>query len=414
MTTIASGAHHADRIALEDLLSETIDAAEIRERSTYIQAAGDLANRIVLFGAGGLGRRTLAGLRKAGVEPLAMVDNNPERWGSDIEGVEVLSPELAAERFASSATFVVTIWGAGSPHRFEQSKAQLNKLGCAIVVPVAWLYWHYSDELLPFYALELPSKLLAAKDRVLMAFELLGDDFSCHEYVNQVRWRLSGDPSCLGHPVGGRQYLVADIATPHPGDIVLDCGAYDGDTMRDWIAERGPSFSAYIALEPDPLSRARLEASLSELPPDVANRVTVLAYSVSRTSGHATFAVSGSLSSALTSEDGLRVECRSIDDLAREIAPAVPTFIKLDIEGAELDALAGGAQLIASAQPMLAIASYHCQDHLFEVPLLIHELLATHELYMRPHNEEGWDLICYAVPASRAIGTRLRDGGSQS
>jgi hypothetical protein len=82
-----------------------------------------------------------------------------------------------------------------------------------------------------------------------------------------------------------------------------------------------------------------------------------------------------------------------------------PTFIKMDIEGAEVDALIGARRLIENALPVLAICVYHQPDHLWRIPLLIRSFSDQYRFFLRPHNEEGWDLVCYAVPASRLIAT---------
>ena len=155
----------------------------------------------------------------------------------------------------SSAAFVVTIWGAGSTHRLADSKEQPQQLGCDTVVPPAWLYWHYPQQLLPFYALDLPSRLLEDAPSVRQCFELWSDEDSRKEFVEQIYWRLNGDPECLGHPDPGEQYLVSDVAKERTDEVVLDCGAYDGDTLRAWLSVRGPTFRTYFAMEPDPLSR---------------------------------------------------------------------------------------------------------------------------------------------------------------
>lgn len=386
---------------LDQLLAETVEHARARESSTFADAGGDRATRIVLFGAGGLGRRTLAGLRAAGVEPLAFSDNRSSLWGCSIDDVPVVAPREAAERFGSDAVFVVTIWGAGSEHRLAHSVEQLEALGADLVLPVAWLAWRYAEQLLPFYAMDLPSRLLTQSAEVRRCFTLLADDRSRDEYVSQVRWRLSGDPGGLSHPVPGLQYLVTDVADAVPGDVVLDCGAYDGDTLRSWLAVRGPSFAHYFAMEPDPESRSRLERCVAELPSDVAAKVEILPYSVAGYTGTATFAASGSLSSSLGDDAGLVVDCITFDDLEARLGGAVPTFVKVDIEGAELDALEGGREFLGRERPMIAIASYHRQDHLWRVPLAVHDIWQEYRLFLRPHNEEAWDLVLYAVPPDR-------------
>ncbi len=386
---------------LDMLLDESVKEARRRESNTFDQMVGDRSARIVLFGAGGLGRRTLAGLRSVGVTPLVFSDNRRDLWGRMVDGVEVLSPEDAARLFGATAAFVVTIWGAGSVHRFADSVDQLNLLGCDVVVPVSWLSWRYAEALLPFYAMELPSKLLEHASEVSTVFDYLSDDRSRREYVTQVQWRLTGDPSCLSHPVADPQYLVAEVVSELTNDIVLDCGAYDGDTLRSWIEFRDASFTRYFALEPDPNNRRLLERYIAELRPDIAERVIVFPYAVTNFTGTAKFAISGLPSSSLGDDQGIPVECVRLDDLEMELEGLEPTFVKVDIEGAELELIQGGRDILGRSHPVIAIAAYHRQDHLWQVPLAIKNLWSEYRLLLRPHNEEGWDLVLYAVPPNR-------------
>src|SRR5438128_10949453 len=119
------GAHTVSQTALDQLLAETPSAAARRADTTFDALAGPTSDRLVLFGAGGLGRRVLAGLRRLSREPVAFADNNSALWGQAVEGLPVLSPQAAAERWSDQATFVVTIWRAGGTHRFENTRSQL-------------------------------------------------------------------------------------------------------------------------------------------------------------------------------------------------------------------------------------------------------------------------------------------------
>jgi FkbM family methyltransferase len=385
------------REGLDALLAEPARAARRRAADAWDAAAGARAGRVVLMGAGGLGRRLLAGMRADGAEPLAFADNRRALWGTTVDGVEVLSPGDAATRFGCRAAFAVTIWGAGSSHRFAHSATQLRSLGCDVVLPVAWLAWRHAPHVLPHYGMDLPDGVVADGAAVRAAYALLGDHRSRAEFVEQVRFRLTGDPSTLPHPVRGPQYLVPELVPARDDDVVVDCGAYDGDTLASWLGARGATFARYVALEPDPASRARLAQMVGDLPTDVAGRVTVLPWAVASHAGTAAFSTTGTAASALGDDGGTVVDCRRLDDVLRTLEP--PTFVKMDIEGAELDALEGGRAVLASAGPLLAISAYHVQDHLWRLPLAVHELVPGHRLALRPHNEEGWDLVLYAVPA---------------
>src|SRR4051794_5378583 len=97
------------RTELETLLLTDPEEVRDRERHGFDRVAVPGVDGIVLYGAGGLGRRTLAGLRRLGVEPLAFVDNSPTLQGSAIEGCPVLTPRDAVDRFNDRATFVTTV-----------------------------------------------------------------------------------------------------------------------------------------------------------------------------------------------------------------------------------------------------------------------------------------------------------------
>src|ERR1039458_3997971 len=95
---------------LETLLGESAESAQRREQTAFDELAAPFERRLVLFGAGRLGRRTLTGLRNHGVEPLAFSDNNSAVWGKTIDGLPVLSPRDAAKKLGETAAFVLTIW----------------------------------------------------------------------------------------------------------------------------------------------------------------------------------------------------------------------------------------------------------------------------------------------------------------
>jgi hypothetical protein len=115
--------------------------------------------------------------------------------------------------------------------------------------------------------------------------------------------------------------------------------------------------------------------------------------------------VSGGLaSSGFSDAGGIEVQCDAIDHV---LAGSKPTFIKMDIEGAEPDALLGARKLIQQCRPILAISAYHLQEHLWEIPLLVAKMVPDYNFHLRPHDLEGWDLVCYAIPAERSLSSRL-------
>lgn len=387
------------RTELDALLSRHVATQQHAETREFDRLSG--GRPIVLMGAGGLGRRTLAGLRRHGVEPLAFVDNGPGKHGTVVDGVRVLSAAAAAREYGRTAAFVVTIWGAHNRHRFAHSREQLRALGCEIVFPFPPLYWKYADALLPFYLQDLPSRVLLQREDVRRAFEVWEDGASRAEYVSQVRFRLDADFDGLASPVDHPQYFPPDLFAWRDDEWIVDGGAYDGDTVRALSQIHGNRFGHLLAVEPDPANFAKLMAIVQDLPSEVRARVECRQAALGAEARTLYLDATGTAASATRTAavaGSVAVQAATIDTLVGEHHP---TFVKLDIEGFEIDALQGAQATIRRHGPILAVCVYHLQDHLWKIPLMLRSWRDDYAFFLRPHNEEGWDLVCYAVPRSR-------------
>jgi FkbM family methyltransferase len=391
--------HDSNGNSLEELLSESVSHADERARTAFDRMAGPLNRSLVLFGAGGIGRKTLLGLRKLGIEPLAFTDNNPALWSTRIADLPVLSPREAAEKYGRTATFVVTIWRGEGTEQMGQRMKQLLDLGCERVVPFGQLYWKYPDVFTPHYAFDLPNGVLREKDLVRNAFSLLADEASRREFVAQIRWRLLLDFDGLPLPVSHTIYFPDDLVTPQD-EVFVDAGAYDGDTIRTLLARTPGEGSQVIAFEPDPLNFGKLSRYVEALPEKIGQRIELHSMGLGSKRETVFFAGSGT-SAATVATSGVQVAIAPLDEL---IGDRRVTYLKMDIEGAELDALQGAQKCIQRDMPVLTVCSYHKQDHLWRIPLLIHSLCDKYRFFLRPHLMEVWDLVWYAIPENRLIG----------
>jgi FkbM family methyltransferase len=373
--------------ALDDLLSEPVAVAKEREAVTFEKIAG--ARPLVLFGAGRLGRRTLRGARAAGLEPVAFCDNNEALWGRPLDGLPVLPLPQAAARYGGHAAFVVTIWGGSPTDRMVDRERQLREAGCRTVLHWGLLYWRY-PALFPHYAANPAHLLLGERDQVRAAAQLWADDASRREYLAQVRWRLHFDFAALPEPVTGPIYFRDELRNPMTGEVFVDCGAFDGDTVRSFLKHTAGRFQKIYAFEPDPANFAKLQATAA-----LDARISVRQAAVGRTNGMIAFSAEGNESSS-AGQGSLQVECVSLDTYLA--AGERPTLIKMDIEGFEPEALAGARGIIQRDAPALAICVYHAQDHLWKIPLQIHSYNPDYKFYLRPHVYDVWDLVCYAIP----------------
>ena len=388
---------------LRELLAESVESVTKRERMAFDAIAGTSNEALILFGAGNLGRIAVRTLRRAGVEPLAFADNNPALWNTRVEGVDVMSLVDAAERFGKNATFVVTIWGAFSTESMVQRVRQLESLGCTRVVPFGQLLWKYPDDVLPYYSVDLPHKVVEQPAAVLEAFELWADEPSKSTYLNQLRWRLSHDFAAVSEFCADQTYFPRDLVALTKREVFIDCGAYDGDSIELFLSFSRSHFEKIVAFEPDPRNYERLLSRIEAYPRATRSKIEARREAVGARSERLALVASGSVSSYVpeTATAGtIDVESVTLDEAVYDSAP---TFVKMDIEGSELDALAGAERVIRDHAPILAICSYHRQSHVWDVPLLIDSFNPGYSFFLRPHEVDIWDLVCYAIPKQRLL-----------
>jgi FkbM family methyltransferase len=292
------------------------------------------------------------------------------------------------ERFGKSAAFAITVFTCRPLER------QMRALGARTCSTRA-VFFRYLPNLVPHYGIDWPDTLLAARDEVLAGYDVWADDVSRAEYVRQVRWQLALD----AHP--GESWPVAE--TYFPPDLVrfsddgvfIDCGAFDGDTLRMVIDRRGDRFARFIGVEPDPENRARFEAYRATLAPALQSKISMVPAAIGAEPGVVRFQAEAWAGSKIADGGTVAVNVETIDRIA---SGTRPTFIKVDIEGAEPNAVEGGARVLSQDAPFVAICLYHAQWHLWRVPMRIRELNDDYELHLRRYSDDCWELVCYAAP----------------
>ena len=388
----------ADRLesTLQEILAEPVSRVKERENAALGLLLTPRSNRCVLFGAGSMGRRALSALRSIGIQPLAICDNNPDLWGTDVDGTMVLSPADAAMHFGQDALFFLTV--RNELHWYRESFAQLERLGCAHISSADPITWLFPREFLPFLLYDLPHRVYEQADRVLLGEAIWADEESRSEYVAQVRLRALGDPSGLAQPTR-ESYVLDRVFDIEPEDVLVDCGAFDGDTIRDWIA-RQPKFGKIEAVEADSHSFARLAGYVATLAPEQRSRIRLHKCAVGARRGTVRFEDTGKVDSKVSDLGATVVDMVPLDVM---FASKTVSMIKMDIEGAEFDALLGARQVIQRDQPILAICVYHRQDDLWRLPLLIRAMVPEYRMYLKAYSGDGLQTVAYAVPPERVL-----------
>jgi FkbM family methyltransferase len=386
-----------------DLLRSLLrqDPASVAQQAAraFDTLAGE-SPRIVLFGAGGLGRKIAAGLRELGIEPLAFADNDARLHGTMLLGLPVLSPQEAATRYGSSAVFVVTIWRAYATETLAERLDSLRALGCQKVCSFFTLAWKYPEHFLPHYCAELPSKVIADAEQILRTSALWSDPASMREYVEQILWRIDPERFPLSAPTTLPIYFPPDLVRLGEAEVYVDCGGFDGDTARDFLGVVDGRFGRIEIVEPDPSNVVKIESWRATLPAEAGARITVHNVALGDEPGIVRFQSNSAVDSRIAADGTIEIQCEKLDTL---LAASAPTIIKMDIEGAEESAVRSARRLIAAHRPILTICLYHTQHHVWEIPALIHSFAPDYRFHLKNHGLDAWELVLYAIPAERAI-----------
>lgn len=189
------------------------------------------------------------------------------------------------------------------------------------------------------------------------------------------------------------QYFDEDIMSFSENEIFIDCGAYDGDTVMQFMEALKKSgisgYSKITAFEADPANVRKMEKNLSGL-----TNIEIVPKGVSDKSEILTFSANGTTSSGVVSGAGTQIEVVPIDEAVND---GDVTFIKMDIEGSELKALMGAQKTIKRCRPKLAVCVYHKADDLMTIPQYIKSLVPDYRLYFRNYREEGTESVIYAI-----------------
>jgi len=388
VTTVSA----SDLREIEDLLAEPVAAAAERERTTFAEQlrAGD--GTVVLFGAGRLGQLCARALARAGVPLRAFCDGNSRLQGTTVAGVEVLAPAEAARRFPQ-ALFVVAIWTGTARESMPERVAFLRGLGCAHVTSYAPLVWAHGAEEAPFHSFDLPTRTLEAAAALRELAARLADDASRRVFLAALRQRLRGIFDATAP--AAEQYFPGDIVRLTEDEVFVDGGAFDGDTLADFVGRVGERFAHYHAFEPDAANRVRLMGRLEGLPAAVREKITIHPLALHAESATLSFTDQGGPTSHVGTGGNTSVRGERLDAI---LAVQRLSFLKLDVEGAERAALAGAKASIIQHRPQVAACVYHEPNDLWEIPQRLAALLPNSRFYLRQHGFDGWETVVYVVP----------------
>ena len=345
----------------------------------------------IIYGAGSGGAKAYEHLTEEGIEVIAFIDDfkTGEYFGKPIIKLKDL------EHYKVDAYFIGTAY---SVSRIFDYIEKLKSMGISddiyisFVIPAPTPIYDLSK---PPYDIEKYFYLFEDneykrflerfwKDIIRYCDEPFDKDkfFSIPDYFNKGIYSYT---NIFLQKDAQKQYTYEEMNFDvEKGDIVLDCGANSsksGGTQATYFASKSEDGMVY-AFEPIP-------RIYNELLEDIKAYKNIIPIQKAVWDENTfTYFTDMSSGSRASSDGDIKVELIRIDDFVKEYNIPKVDFIKMDIEGAELNALKGAEHTIKIFKPKLAISIYHKPEHFYEIPMYIKSIVPEYKMWIL--NNEGY------------------------
>lgn len=234
------------------------------------------------------------------------------------------------------------------------------------------------------------------KDRIEKIAANLADSKSRRVYKNILAYRATHDRRYLRRGIVDKeQYFDADIVCMTENEYFVDCGAYKGDTIKEFWQRLGTNrTSAHaLAFEPDAYNFACLRKYLKKK--GISGRVRCLRLGTWSDAKELRFRANTEEGCMITDDGDSVIQVNSIDNVVNPHSHV--TFIKMDVEGAEYDSLIGAERTIRRDRPRLAISIYHSDEDMIRIAEYLMREYPFYKFYIRHYTWFYADTVLYAV-----------------
>ncbi|MBE6015714.1 MAG: FkbM family methyltransferase [Lachnospiraceae bacterium] len=229
-------------------------------------------------------------------------------------------------------------------------------------------------------------------NRIEALYENLADQKSKETLQAFIMGRMSGDQDYFINCMVPDQYYPKDIMHFSDNEVMVECGSNNGNTMLDFVHCVDNKYKHLFLFEPDRDCVMQIQNVISE---NCLKDITLIEKGAWNERTVLTFAGDDSYGSGHITESG---EERIKTDTIDAAVDITPTFIKMDIEGAELNALRGGEKYIKNNSPKLAVCVYHEKEDILDIPEYIKSINPNYQFYLRHHNWGATETVLYAIP----------------
>ncbi|SDW87741.1 methyltransferase, FkbM family [Lachnospiraceae bacterium KHCPX20] len=361
----------------------------------------DILNRfdrgICIYGAGSAGIAFCHYLQRIQVKPLCFIDGNPKKRGTICEGVRVLCIEDIKKERLEESLIIVCINTDGKRYckSFDDALRvgghhgvyeKLYGAGCKYIIDYTFFrrcfgFFHKEEFNAPSCSdIDL---MMQHKQDIADVYELLDGEFSRDIFLKIVKFRLLDDSLEIPTLSQENQYFESGIYHKRDDAVFFDCGAYRGNSLDTFLRINGTKFERYYGVEPDKVNYNLLRQYVNGLANETAEKCCLEQGAVwDARSTLKLYALDGPGSFISNANHLEKVQAKTIDEM---VGGSKVTFIKMNIEGSEKQALRGARETVEKYRPQLAIAGYHRTEDLWEIPLMIKSFNLKYKIDLRSY-----------------------------
>ena len=340
---------------------------------------------VLVYGAGGWGTRVRHLLEAHGIRVHAFLDRQAESLRA-ASSCPVFEPEAYAASAEADPARSAVVTAVGLRHQSGLAE-WLQARGFVHVQHLSglWNYacWSTRQELFA---------LLPKRRAILEGAERLADRRSRDLYArllsNHIHRACSVDEEPDGH-----QYFPDDVPMGRGYGCFVDCGAYTGDTVEALRRQVG-KVDTIVAFEPDADSFRDLAATIRSRSGERARAILAYPCGVWSATEMKAFDNPNAPDCRVSEAGAVWSQCVRLDDALMYLAP---TCIKMDVEGAEAEAIKGARRILTERRPDLAISVYHRFSDLWEILALLAGIRDDYRFYLRSYEHCNQETVLYAV-----------------
>jgi len=375
----------------------------INEENTLWQYLKTAGKPVVLYGTGDGADKVLARLAETGVPVSGIFASDEFVRGQQFHGFTVQAySELMALR---KQVIVLIAFASELPDVLER------------FYKLASVHETYAPHVPVFSGEETVTAAWIKKyERELQTvYERLADAVSRETFASVLNYKLSGKLSYLQACTTNRAEDLRTIFSFGGEETYLDLGAYNGDTVQEFLQLTRGRYKKIVALEPDPKNFKKLTDFVRQ---NELKHITCLQAGVWNDCGSLELTGNGGRQSTFWEADRSGFATQSLSQtgsMKKKIKKQQVTvvsvdavlgnehadYMKFDVEGVEKEALEGAAGHLVpdgnGALPKLLVAAYHHDEDIFALPLLLWKLQPEYKIYLRKHPYvPAWEINIFA------------------